>query len=377
MYPRKRFKPSFEDDDEDEEQRSDYFDRLPDDIVISILCKLNATSRCPADFISALITCKKLNRLGLNPLVLSRAGSNTFAIRAKNWCESAHRFFKQCVNAGSIESSYSLGMIRFYCFQNRASGASLMAKAAIKSHAPALYSLAVIQFNGSGGTKNDKDLRAGVALCARAAFLGHIDALRELGHCLQDGYGAKQSVTAGRRLLIQANARELASVIRSIPGFRPGLSLSQQANGLLKMIQPPSGSGSGLVSGSGYPNNNNNMPAREVHPVNRFLMEWFESKEYGPGETLRLCSHSGCGRPETRRNEYRRCSACSTVNYCSRGCQAQDWKLRHKVECIPMEPWIGGDEEDDEDEEEDDVDRVAEIEDGEVVVVAPLALLDG
>ncbi|KAK3042553.1 hypothetical protein RJ639_001547 [Escallonia herrerae] len=67
-----------------------------------------------------------------------------------------------------------------------------MAKAVISSHTPALYSLAVIQFNGSDGSKNDKDLRASVALCARATFLGHIDALQELGHCLQDGYGIHQ-----------------------------------------------------------------------------------------------------------------------------------------------------------------------------------------
>ncbi|XP_042954720.1 F-box protein At1g67340-like [Carya illinoinensis] len=112
--------------------------------------------------------------------------------------------------------SDSLGIsLRFYCLHNRGSGASMMAKAAISSNAQALYSLAVIQFNGSGGSKNDKDLRADVALCARAAFLGHIDALRELGHCLQDGYGVRQNITEGRRFLVQANARELAAVISS------------------------------------------------------------------------------------------------------------------------------------------------------------------
>jgi TPR repeat protein len=63
-----------------------------------------------------------------------------------------------------------------------------MAKAAMASEASALHSLGVIQFNGSGGTKTEKDLKAGVALCARAASLGHLDAMRDLGHCLQDGY---------------------------------------------------------------------------------------------------------------------------------------------------------------------------------------------
>lgn len=37
-------------------ERSDPFDGLPDDIVISILCKLSSTARCPSDFISILLT---------------------------------------------------------------------------------------------------------------------------------------------------------------------------------------------------------------------------------------------------------------------------------------------------------------------------------
>ncbi|RLM65807.1 F-box protein [Panicum miliaceum] len=89
------------------------------------------------------------------------------------------------------------------------SGAALLARAAVGGHAAALYSLAVIQFNGSGGAKSDRDLRAGAALCARAAALGHVDALRELGHCLQDGYGVRRDPAEGRRLLVAANAREL------------------------------------------------------------------------------------------------------------------------------------------------------------------------
>ncbi|XP_022151827.1 F-box protein At1g67340, partial [Momordica charantia] len=128
---------------------SDLFDSLPDDLVISILCKLSSAAARPSDFTNVLLTCKRLNSLGLNPIVLSRASQKTFAIRARNWTESAHRFLKQCSDAGNVEACYTLGMIRFYCLQNRGSGASLMAKAAICSHAPALYSLAVIQFNGS------------------------------------------------------------------------------------------------------------------------------------------------------------------------------------------------------------------------------------
>lgn len=220
-----------------------------------------------------------------------------------------------------------------------------MAKAAISSHAPALYSLAVIQFNGSGGSKNDKDLRAGVALCARAAFLGHIDALRELGHCLQDGYGVRQNISEGRRFLVQANARELAAVLSSAAAS--GLSTRQWLtwNPLPHPHPHPhpqvrhlTGSGCPLLSDFGC-----NVPAPEAHPASQFLADWFAARAGSPGSGLRLCSHVGCGRPETRRHEFRRCSVCGGVNYCSRACQALDWKLRHKAECAPVERWLDDD----------------------------------
>ncbi|KAG0462578.1 hypothetical protein HPP92_021054 [Vanilla planifolia] len=92
------------------------------------------------------------------------------------------------------------------------------------THPGALFSIAVIQFNGSGGSKNHMNIRAGALLCTRAASYGHIDALRELGHCLQDGYGLRQNVALGRRLLIQANARELAADLFLSSNRKLGLS---------------------------------------------------------------------------------------------------------------------------------------------------------
>ncbi|XP_051116620.1 F-box protein At1g67340-like [Andrographis paniculata] len=313
----------------------DFFDDLPDDLVLCILCKLSSTAGCPADFVNVLMTCKRFNGLGLNSLVLSKASRRMFAVKARNWSDSAHRFLKLCADVGNVEACYTLGMIRFYCLQNRGSGVSFMAKAAIESHAPALYSLAIIQFNGSGGTKNDKDLRAGVALCARAAFLGHVDALRELGHCLQDGYGVKRNVTEGRRFLIQANARELAAVLVACPSAavpRSWLTWNPHRHAAAD------GGGCPLLSDFGC-----NVPSPAPHPANQFLSDWYSGRTgSNPGSELRLCSHSGCGRPETRRHEFRRCSVCGAVNYCSRACQALDWKLRHKVECSPVERWANG-----------------------------------
>ncbi|GJX24067.1 F-box domain, cyclin-like protein [Tanacetum coccineum] len=285
---------------------TDLFDTLPDDIVLVVLCKLSSTSSSPSDFIAVHLTCKRLNKLGVNPLVLKESCKKSLAVRAKNWCDGAHRYLKLCVKADNTEAYYTLGMIRFYCLQNRGSGASLMAKAAIRSHATALYSLAVIQFNGSGGIKNDKDLHAGVALCCRSAYLGHVDALRELGHCLQDGYGVRKNVTEGRRLLVQANAREITNIFR----LKERHSLDY-------------------------------FSLFELHPVNKFLIEWFGLSVNKLDEGLRMCSYKECGRPETRKNEFRKCSGCGKVNYCSRGCQAHDWRVCHKVECAPMEEWVG------------------------------------
>ncbi|EEF51788.1 F-box protein At1g67340 [Ricinus communis] len=349
MYQRKRQKTSRR-----TPEKSDLFDELPDDIVVCILSKLSSSASCPSDFINILFTCKRLNRLALQPVVLSKAGPQTFAVKAKNWSDSAHRFLKLCINAGNTEASYTLGMIRFYCLQNRGVGASLMAKAAIKSHAPALYSLAVMQFNGSGGSKIDKDLRAGVSLCARAAVLGHIDALRELGHCLQDGYGVAQNIAEGRRLLVQANARELASSLRSMLTWQP----HNQHHRQYASCEVMESAGCPLLSDFGC-----NVPAREVHPANRFLSEWFESGRGLLGPGLRLCSHSGCGRPETRPHEFRRCSVCGTVNYCSRGCQALDWKLRHKMECVPLEQWLVVED----DGHDNEIGAMVEIEEREIV----------
>ncbi|RDY13271.1 F-box protein, partial [Mucuna pruriens] len=310
-------------------KKRDFFECLPDDLVVFIFSKLSSAASCPSDFINSVLTCKRLNRLGMHRLVLSKAGPKVLAVKPENWSEYAHRFLKHCVNAGNVDACYTLGMIQFYCLQNRKSGLSLMAKAAMRLHAPALYSLAVIQFNGSGGSKRDKDLRAGVALSLRASLLGHIDALRELGHCLQDGYGVRQNVAEGRRLLVQANVRELAYVLRAVaaPSRSASLALAWRA-----LRCQRDAAACPLLSDYGY-----NVAAPEVQPTNWFLREWFESGRGKLEEGLRLCAHIGCGRPETRPHEFRRCSVCGKVNYCSRGCQALDWKLRHKIECSPVE----------------------------------------
>lgn len=143
LPPRKRQKISPEIPTGD----SNFFESLPDDLVLSILCKLSSTASSPSDFISVLITyvsnttttttlkvvffyfiflccvwitdflelnnrCKRLNALGRHSLVLSKASHKTFSVKAKNWSDSAHRFLKRCSDAGNIEACYTLGMVR-------------------------------------------------------------------------------------------------------------------------------------------------------------------------------------------------------------------------------------------------------------------------
>jgi TPR repeat protein len=176
----------------------------------------------------------------------------------------------------------------------------------------AIYSLAVIVFNGSGGTRESRDIGAAVALCARAASLGHVDALRELGFCIHDGYGVARSVPDGRRLIVLAKAREMAEAA------------------------------TGSASLSGF------TPLRKQDVASRFMVEWAERRraenqegadrdaptEGGPSDVqLRMCANKLCGREETRWREFRRCSFCASVHYCSRACQARDWIQSHKANC--------------------------------------------
>ncbi|CAI5952841.1 unnamed protein product [Closterium sp. NIES-65] len=151
-------------------------------------------------------------------------------MQARSLTEGSHRFLHKCATSGNTDACYILGMflrvtltpvilslalpqIKFYCLGDHQHGATLLAKAALAAHPHALHSLAVIHFNGSGGTRHDRDLVAGVLLCARAAAAGHVEALRELGHCLQDGCGVQRDVPEGRRMLQEANVREAARAL--------------------------------------------------------------------------------------------------------------------------------------------------------------------
>ncbi|CAN6381263.1 unnamed protein product [Urochloa humidicola] len=293
----------------------DAFDRLPDDLVLAVLAGVAARASSPADLAAAARACRRFRDLAAHPAVLSRASAAAVAVRAAAWSDAPHRFLRRCAAAGSPHACYLLGMVWFYCLGGtRAAGAALLARAAAPGgagggHAAAMYALAVVRFNGSGGGKADKDPRAGAALCARAAWLGHAPAIRELGHCLLDGYGARRDAAAGRHLLLHAAARELAAAEWASP----------------RCCRARGGGGHGCAA------------AAEGDAASRFMVEWWAlaaaKSGGGDGGELRLCAHARCGRRETRRHEFRRCAACGRASYCSRACQAMDWKRAHRGQC--------------------------------------------
>ncbi|KAI5014717.1 hypothetical protein ZWY2020_056107 [Hordeum vulgare] len=140
----------------------DYLDGIPDDLVLSIFSKLAASATSPSDLLSVYLTCKRLNGLGQQDMVFAKASPASLAA----WSEPVQRFLKRCADAGNLEACYILGMIRFYCLGSRSGGAT-----AAKAAAPPRL-LAVIQFNGSGGAKSDRDMRASASLCPPASGFG-------------------------------------------------------------------------------------------------------------------------------------------------------------------------------------------------------------
>ena len=363
--------------------------------------------------------------------------------------------------------------ITFYCLKDHREGLFQLSRAASAGHPDALHSLSVIHFNGSAGNRSDRNPSLAVLLAAQAAAAGNLTALKELGHCLMDGYGVERNAAEGRRILVKANRAE-EEKRRVVPdssmskrqrmsnspdeaaegtwdtqmedGRAPGsLSGSQLATGHACQHCVPvacsqaadNGStegqprvSSGLVlpasaweatevqqgresdrpdgwraappptalkrtmstpshvghhAGASYPASAHadpheqnilrsnfsaiatvarylrygprraydgvsrpasNLPSRMraqhntggvekgCYTVNRFMLDWHKMHGLPAGQNV--CGNQMCGRVESRCQEFRCCSACTLVPYCSRACQAADWKVGHKRVCMHL-----------------------------------------
>ena len=265
------------------------------------------------------------------------------ATRAKDWNNGASAFADAAVAAGSVFASFFVGSVKFYAAktkEERTAGAALLAKAAVNGSPDAHHTLAIMHFNGSGGRRKDKDPEAGAALCARGNILfNSVPAKRELGHCLQDGFGVERDVALGKKLLAEAAAEDTQT-----PAIDIAVSAATAAAAAVEERLRKRNDINTLqeaVTASREVSNAARAAAREhLHatPENRFLLDWFNPDVCGevlpPG--MHACSHPLCGRVETRRHEFRRCSCCGRVRYCSRSCQSLDWRLQHKFACLPL-----------------------------------------
>ncbi|MGK3744378.1 MAG: hypothetical protein ACI8RD_000375 [Bacillariaceae sp.] len=58
---------------------------------------------------------------------------------------------------------------------------------------------------------------------------------------------------------------------------------------------------------------------------------------YGIGDSQEVpfheCDGPGCGKEQSKQNKFKKCSRCWGRKYCSKECQAKDWKGRHKLQC--------------------------------------------
>lgn len=345
-------------------------DDLPDHVLEVIFGHLASDSK-PNEYFDAMLTCSRFEQAGTSKRALSHAGERVLAIKAKDWkadedlddddvekisspetvkLSGASAFANAAVAANSTFAKFFVGSINFYCrdFEcfdtetnqtQRQRGAELLTQAALDGSEEAHHALAIMHFNGSGGLRRDKDPEAGAALCARGNIVfNSVSAKRELGHCLQDGFGVEQDVALGKKLLQEAaaiddkNGKGLDAAVvaasKAAAEVEEALRKRNDINTLNAAIDAAAEVAEAAKS------------AAEKHltatTTNRFLLDWYGEceKKLLPGTTS--CSHPLCGRVETRRHEFRRCSCCGRVRYCSRSCQSADWRLQHKFACLPL-----------------------------------------
>ena len=261
--------------------------------------------------------------------------------------------FRMTLDPSSLQSSRDA---------RRARGASLLARAATAGVREAHHTLAVMHFNGSGGRRRDKDPEAGAALCARGNLLFDcVSAKRELGHCLQDGFGVERDAALGAKLLDEAAAADA----KSGKGLDAAVLAASAAAAIveerLRKRNDINTLNAAVAAAAEVAAAAKNAAAAHLTATreNRFLLDWYgdgaasdpaKKPLQGPFATLPTgttsCSHPLCGRVETRRHEFRRCSCCGRVRYCSRSCQGADWRLQHKFACLPLLELYGWSESD-------------------------------
>ena len=246
-------------------------------------------ARAPREVLYAERTCRTFREALRAPEVLRELPAAGVSVSPRAFASGGgEHFLERVAAAGNPHAQYLLGMVRFYCQAQYLAGMELLNAAGKEGHTEALYALAIIEFNGSSGARKDKCIESAVRLCIAACDRGHQRALQELGLCMSRGYGMPRDSKVGRQMLLHVNKNDADFV---------------EQYGCIRA--PP--------------------------PGNEFLTKWW--KTHHPPERRRLCSNPQCGRLETRKHEFRRCTICNAAYYCSFSCQTVHWKNGHRKEC--------------------------------------------
>ena len=234
--------------------------------------------------------------------------------------------WKVAANHGNAKAQFNLGV----CYEDgegvprdMQQAVKYYTLAADQGFAPAQCNLGYCYKHGKGVPQ---DMQQAVKYYTLAADQGNAPAQFLLGGCYQNGYGVNQDASKALQWYQQAaNHQHVPAIVK----------LSQASL-------------SGCFASAGY--TKDFLRAKHLHKHARALIAKSHDVEQ---ETLRVldllaenidkyltCDNASCGKGTTsgvgstkRTMKLRVCGGCKQAHYCSKECQTEDWKQRHKHVC--------------------------------------------
>ena len=83
-------------------------------------------------------------------------------------------------------------------------------------------------------------------------------------------------------------------------------------------------------------NNNNSTITTNTNTIGVEDIEKIYHGGLGGQQSIYECFNKNCDKKQTKKGmKFKHCSRCQGVMYCSKECQKEDWRAKHKLECIP------------------------------------------
>ena len=258
---------------------------------------------------------------------------------------AAGKAWAQC----SLAAGYDNGGVGIGVDKRKAE--SLYRKAADQGHSHAQYQLGLFEFERNNASEACRLFEA-------AASQGHMSALGQMGKLYRDGRGVEQDfVKAARLLTISAKLQSTElhvhamlgrfffngtgglhqSMIRSMYYLKPAIEGVESCAATMKLYA----SILFILSVRAYPDC---LIAPSGHNVKPEVLFWYRranAKFTSAGSIQAVESYEstikelcGCCFRTLSTDKPKCCIECRAVYYCSRECQAADWKAGHKKDCV-------------------------------------------